>query len=384
MGAKPMLVRYSLGKNGKAVKKALVYTKSEHKIDIRHVDPDALRIVRRLRDCGHEAYIVGGAVRDLMEGRRPKDFDIVTSALPSSIRKTFRNSRVIGKRFRLVHVFYPDKIFEVSTFRSIKNGTIGNEFGVMDEDVMRRDFTINALYYDPEKEQVIDYVGGVKDLRAKRLVSIIPAKVIFKEDPVRMLRAIKYSVMSGCAMPHSLERELKKSARLLGSVSPSRLTEEIVKIVNSGRARDIVQRAIECDLFMDLQHGASFLMDDCPGFAESYEKSLERLDVEVQAGRCELLGERLAFLIRDFAMMIADWKGEPQEVFRKVYAECRRFILPMNPPCVELERAVSICLAEGGVTLPKKKKKRRGAPAAFNAAKGSGIPASSRGAAIAH
>ena len=357
-----MLVRYSLGKNGKAVKKALVYTKTEHNISRALVDGDAQRVIRRLKDCGYDAFMVGGAVRDLMSGRRPKDFDIVTSAEPPVIKKIFRNSRIIGKRFRLVHVFYPDKIFEVSTFRSIKNGSIGNEFGTMDEDVLRRDFTINALYYDPEREQVIDYVGGVKDLRLKRLSSIIPVKVIFKEDPVRMLRAIKYAVMSGCEMQGALRKELARSARLLQTVSPSRLTEEIVKIVNSGRAHDIIQETLKYDLFMDLQYGASFLMDDCEGFAESYEQSLKSLDEAQAAGLCPRLGDRLAFLLRDFVRMIADWKGEPLEVFSAVYAECRRFILPMNPPRVELEHAVLRCLAEGGIAPPKKKKRTRRVP----------------------
>ncbi len=364
-----MLVRYSHDKNGKAVKKALVYTKPEHKINRNLIDPDALRIIQKLKAEGHEAYIVGGAVRDLMTGRRPKDFDIVTSAEPPAIRKIFRNSRIIGKRFRLVHVFYPDKIFEVSTFRSIKNGTIGNAFGVMDEDVLRRDFTVNALYYDPEKEQVIDYVGGVKDLRAKKLVPVISVKVIFKEDPVRMLRAIKYAVMSGCRFQRSLRRELKKSAHLLKTVSPSRLTEEIVKILNSGYACGIIKEALKYDIFMDLQYGAAYLMDDCTGFASSYEKSLKRLDVAVSSGKCPRLGDKLAFLIRDFVRMIADWKGEPLEVYRAVYAECRRFILPMNPPRIELEHAVLRCLAEGGAVPPQKKKKKSRRASPFKGAK---------------
>ena len=144
-----MLVRYSADKNGKPVKKAVIYTNKEHGIQLSKIDPDALYVVSHLRDSGFSGYIVGGAVRDLIVGKTPKDFDIVTDATPSRIKKIFRNSRIIGRRFRLVHVFFGTKIFEVSTFRSIIDGSVGNSFGSMDEDVLRRDFTLNALYYDP-------------------------------------------------------------------------------------------------------------------------------------------------------------------------------------------------------------------------------------------
>ena len=191
MKAIVMLIRYSTDKNGRPVRKAVIYTKDEHKIPREKIDSDAFFVVSHLRNAGFDAYIVGGAVRDLLIGKHPKDFDIVTSATPSKIKRLFRNSRIIGKRFRLVHVFFGEKIFEVSTFRSIAEGSIGNVFGTMDEDVQRRDFSLNALYYDPLKEQVIDYVHGVEDIRRKLVRPIIPLDRIFVEDPVRMLRAVK-------------------------------------------------------------------------------------------------------------------------------------------------------------------------------------------------
>lgn len=353
-----MLIRYSHDKNGRTIKKAFIYTRKDHKINRHLIDADALRIISRLKDFGYDGYLVGGAVRDLIIGKRPKDFDIVTSAEPSNIKKIFRNSRIIGKRFRLVHIFYPEKIFEVSTFRSNKKGSVGNEFGTMDEDVMRRDFTINALFYDPETERIIDYTGGVKDLQMKKLSPVIPVKTIFREDPVRMLRALKYSVSSGCKMGFALRREIKKSAPLLEGVSPSRLTEEIIKIMNGGNACKIMKEAVRYDLFMYLQYGAADLIEESREFSAVYEKSLEDLDNLVAAGKAVRLGDKLAFFIRDFLKMITDWRGEPQEVYKTVYAECRRFILPMNPPRVELEYAVAKCLAEGGVVVrPRKKKK---------------------------
>src|SRR5574344_1085961 len=189
-----MLIRYGTDGNGKLIKKANVYTSQEHLISNTNIDPDALQIIHRLRDAGFTAYIVGGAVRDLIVGNKPKDFDIVTDATPSKIKRIFRNSRIIGRRFRLVHIFFGQKIFEVSTFRSIIDGSVGNLFGTMDEDVMRRDFTLNALYYDPIKEQVIDYTGGVEDIKKGIVRPVIPMDKIFVEDPVRMLRAVKYEI----------------------------------------------------------------------------------------------------------------------------------------------------------------------------------------------
>ena len=162
-----MLVRYTRNNTNKKLSKALIYTATEHSIDPRKVDSEAIRIINGLHNAGYEAYIVGGAVRDLLIGKTPKDFDIATSAEPARIRKIFKNSRLIGKRFRLVHVFYGSKIYEVSTFRSLEKGSVGNSFGSIDEDVRRRDFTLNALYYNPIKNIIVDYVDGVEDIRKK-------------------------------------------------------------------------------------------------------------------------------------------------------------------------------------------------------------------------
>ena len=135
-----MLIRYGTDKFGRPVKKAVVYTKNEHNIPKEKIDFDAILIINRLKDAGFHSYIVGGAVRDLIVGNTPKDFDIVTDATPSKIKRLFRNSRIIGKRFRIVHVVFGQKIFEVSTFRSNADGSsVGNEFGTIDEDVLRRD-----------------------------------------------------------------------------------------------------------------------------------------------------------------------------------------------------------------------------------------------------
>lgn len=346
-----MLTRYSPDSKGRAVRKALIYTKNEHGIKKNLIDPDAVKIISHLRGYGFEAYLVGGAVRDLLIGKTPKDFDLVTNAEPSKIKRLFRNSRIIGKRFRLVHIFFTDKIFEVSTFRSLEEGTVGNSFGTMDEDVQRRDFTLNALYYDPLKEQVIDYVGGVKDIRAHRLEPVIPLKIIFKEDPVRMLRAVKYAVSTDSAIPFMLRRAIRRDSRLMQPVSPSRLTEEIIKILNTGKARRIVNECLKFDIFMYLQPGANNLIDGSAKFALAYAESLDTLDALVASGEETRLGQRLVFLIRDLVSIVAVPGDPPSEVYNKVYHECRRFIMPMNPPRVELEFAVRHCLKSIGVNV---------------------------------
>ena len=380
-----MLVRYGKDNDGRPVKKAVVYTKDEHRIPIERIDSDAIRIIRRLKENGHSAYFVGGAVRDLLVGNTPKDFDIVTDATPSRIRRLFRSARIIGRRFRLVHVVFGPKIFEVSTFRSTVEGSVGNDFGTMDEDVMRRDFTLNALYYDPIQEHVIDYVGGVRDIRKGVIRPVIPLDRIFVEDPVRMLRAVKYSVTTHCAMQWQLRHKIKKSASLLSPVSPSRLTEEIFKIVNSAHAFDIVREALDVDIYMYLQPAATNLILSDREFEKNYFENLKRLDALSTVEKESRLGKKLDFLVKDFILSLTDWKKEIAEnsavgeLYEKTWNETRRFVLPMNPPRVELEYAIRSVLREIGVNIripkpprpesgepnaaPKRRRRRRRKPA---------------------
>ena len=346
-----MLVRYGQNAEGKQVRQALVYTKDEHKIALEKIDIEAVKIIQRLNSQGFEAYIVGGAVRDLLIGHVPKDFDIATSAEPSKIRKMFRNSRVIGRRFRLVHIFFGEKIYEVSTFRSTEDGSIGNKFGTIDEDVHRRDFTLNALYYDPIHELVIDYVDGVKDIRAKKVRPIIPLQLIFSEDPVRMIRAIKYAAMTDSAIPFFLQLQIRKNAHLLEFVSPSRITEEINKIIFSGHASDIIKKLLDFKLYVYLQPGACAFIDSSSKFKKIYIENLALLDKEVDAKPQIKQGECLKSLLKDYIRLIANPEGPPQEVYTYVYKECRHFILPMNPQRKELEFAVKSVLNDLGIKV---------------------------------
>jgi poly(A) polymerase len=356
-----MRFRYSTEKNGRPVKKAIVYTQDEHGINFSDVDGDAVNITGRLKAAGYETYIVGGAVRDLMLGKKPKDFDIVSEASPSRIKKIFRNARIIGRRFRLVHVYFGPKIFEVSTFRSLKDGPTSNTFGNIEEDVLRRDFTLNALFYDPGQQIVVDYVGGMKDIREKRIRPIIPLSTIFRDDPVRMIRAVKYGAMAGFRLPLRLKWRIKKQSPLLAAVSPSRLTEEIFKIVHSSSAASVVEALEALGLYEYLQPQASRLMKESADFRARYLKSMALLN---QEGFKNLPGEALGALIQDYLEDNTDWEGGIAETYKNAFTSARAFVLPMNPPRFELDHAVRLFLAAHGVTIKKSRFLEWGKPGA--------------------
>ena len=354
-----MRFRYSTEENGKLVRKAVVYTQDEHKINFSDVDTQAVYITERLQANGYESYIVGGAVRDLILGKKPKDFDIVTAANPTRIKKIFRNSRIIGRRFRLVHVFFGQKILEVSTFRSIKDGPTSNTFGTIEEDVLRRDFSLNALFYDPMKQLVVDYVGGMKDIRKRLIRPIIALPNIFVDDPVRMIRAVKYAAMVDFKLPLTLRWRIRRHSSLLADVSPSRLTEEIFKIIYSPHALEIVKALDALGLYHYLQPQAAELFKSAPGFKVRYFETLAKLKSENFKNRP---GEALTVLVRDYLNDNADWtglrdgEGQPRplsERYKNAFILGRKFVLPMNPPRMELDCAMRLLFSEHGVFIKK-------------------------------
>lgn len=210
----------------------------------------ALKICDRLQDAGFEAYVVGGAVRDLMLGKNPKDFDVATSATPEQVRHVFHRSRIIGRRFRIVHVPFYDKhgeeVIEVTTFRGSsdaptdESGRIirDNVYGSLEEDALRRDFTINALYYDPNKEEILDFHHGLADIKSKRLTIIGDPEQRYREDPVRMLRAIRLSAKLGLTLAPETQKPIAPLAKLLGNIPSARIFDEMMKLLLSGRAWD--------------------------------------------------------------------------------------------------------------------------------------------------
>lgn len=211
------------------------------KFDKKFLDKDALKVVKTIHKAGFEVYLVGGCVRDLLLGLEPKDFDVATNAKPEQVHKLFKRSRLIGRRFRLVHVmFSARKFIEVATFRSgqvqtAKSGVIvrDNCYGSLEDDVVRRDFNINALYYDIHKHEVIDYVGGLKDLEVKEIHIIGEAKLRFSEDPVRMIRAIRFSEKIGAELSDEVKSCILDQASLLSNISPARLYEECIKLFHN-------------------------------------------------------------------------------------------------------------------------------------------------------
>src|SRR6201990_338104 len=208
-------------------------------LDRAAIDPDADRVVRKLTRAGHKAYLVGGCVRDLLVAKTPKDFDVATSATPNEIKATFRNCRIIGRRFRLAHVFFGSKIIETSTFRANPRDEDDhdllirrdNVFGNESEDAKRRDFTINGLFYDVEREEVIDHVGGLADLEAKLVRTIGDPDVRFQEDPVRILRAIKFAARLDFGFEPTTWRALLRWRGEISKCAPPRLLEEIHRLM---------------------------------------------------------------------------------------------------------------------------------------------------------
>ena len=281
----------------------IVRPRSAHGISRDAIDPDALKVLYRLKSSGYRAYLVGGSVRDLLLGRKPKDFDIGTDARPEDIRSVFRNSRLIGRRFRLAHIlFRGGKVVEVATFRrapelpdpSDASADLlvrsDNTYGTPEEDAIRRDFTVNGLFYDIADFSVIDYVGGLADLEAGLIRTIGVPDVRFREDPVRMLRAVEFACrLSFAITPRDYEAILLHRRELVRSSLP-RVTEEISAILRGGRSLPTFLLLREMGLLdvvlPDLSEELRRIDPEHPGGAGHFFWSLlEVLDAERRRGR---------------------------------------------------------------------------------------------------
>jgi poly(A) polymerase len=228
--------------------------------DKRLLDRDAVKVVQTISKAGFEVYLVGGCVRDLLLGLEPKDFDIATNAKPEQVNKLFKRSRLIGRRFRLVHVmFSARKYLEVATFRSgqvktAKSGVIvrDNCYGNIEEDVVRRDFRINALYYDINTEEVIDYIGGLTDVDSRQIHIIGDPMVRFEEDPVRMIRAVRFQTKLDFELSDEIKSAIHQQAALLSNISPARLYEECIKLFHNEYGFKVYERLEKYDLLKHL------------------------------------------------------------------------------------------------------------------------------------
>ncbi|WP_020612798.1 polynucleotide adenylyltransferase PcnB [Sediminispirochaeta bajacaliforniensis] len=350
-----MLKRYATDEKGQSVPIAKIYTEQEHPISSDQIDGDAFAITRRLKDAGFEAYIVGGAVRDLLQGKSPKDFDIATSAYPKQVRKLFRNSRIIGRRFRLVHVHYGSgKIIEVSTFRADdEEGNSNNVFGTLEDDVKRRDFSVNALYLDPQKLHIIDFVDGVKDVRAGKMKSLLPLDRTFKDDPVRMIRAVKYSTGGGFRMGWKLRRAIARHVDELERCPSSRMTEEVFKVLSSGRSALLIDEFLKTGLFRHmLPRIDSFLKSGDKKLRGAFFASLEELDLLVREKNEDRKGQMLVRLLSPFLELSLEGTNSV-DLFRDTFKSCKQLLEPITPPNHEVEMAVIKLFRQCGIRTPR-------------------------------
>jgi poly(A) polymerase len=294
----------------------VILTESQHGLQRDMIAHEALRVLTRLDEAGYKAYLCGGGVRDLLMGRTPKDFDIATDARPEEVKRIFRNCRIIGRRFKLAHVFFRDVIIETATFRALldapppeaeevqlpsrrrtdvpdptfatRGGVIvrDNVYGTPEEDARRRDFTINGLFYDIADGSIIDYVGGLKDLEHRVLRVIGDPETRFHEDPVRMVRAVRIASQLDFEIErHAREAIMKMCGELVNS-SRERLQEEMLKILNCGRALRVFERSWQKGLFQTIYPGFSGWLQSPAGHATLHwvKKALRQFDVWKEAG----------------------------------------------------------------------------------------------------
>lgn len=276
-----------------------IYPAKDHSIRNRQISKNSLIVINKLNSAGFNAYLVGGGVRDLLLGLSPKDFDIVTDAHPSEIRKVFRNSRIIGRRFRLVHVVFGREVIEVATFRSNEVDdsskhyqtnqegfvTRDNIYGTIDEDAMRRDFTVNALFYDVRNQAIIDYCGGYEDLKNKTLRLIGDPADRFLEDPVRILRAIRFEAKLGFKIDPKLLAPIEEHRALLANVSPARMYDEVLKLFLTGHGEKSYTGMMQHEIF-EILFPLTYDSLKKQGFPEQHllRQSLKNSDIRAAQG----------------------------------------------------------------------------------------------------
>ncbi|KZZ59407.1 poly(A) polymerase, partial [Oleiphilus sp. HI0125] len=250
-----------------------IISRDEHPVSRKHISPNALKVLYRLENAGFKAYLVGGCIRDLLLGIQPKDFDIATNAHPEQVHKLFSNSRLIGRRFKLVHVLFGREIIEVATFRGSNEDssaqqqtaegmlTRDNVYGTIEEDSIRRDFTANALYYSATDFCIYDYCDALTDIKAHSLKLIGEPEERYREDPVRMLRAIRFSEKLNFDIEQKAEQSIHELSHLMSMVAPARLFDEIIKLFVSGYGAAIFERLLDTGLFKALFPSVAHTID---------------------------------------------------------------------------------------------------------------------------
>ena len=280
--------------SSKANPKPTLLTAKEHGINPKLVSANAIRVTQTLQENGFKAFIVGGAVRDLLTGVKPKDFDIATNATPEQVKRLFRRAFIIGRRFQIVHVMFGQDLLEVTTFRGPSNDAApkdehgrvlrDNTFGEQHEDAARRDFTINAMYYDPASQTVLDYHGGIKDIRKKILRIIGVPEARYREDPVRMLRVVRFAAKLQFEIDAATRAPIAVMAPLINNVPAARVFDEMLKLLTSGHAMACLQQLRK----EGLHHGLMPLLDvvlEQPLGEKFVTLALANTDERVQQGK---------------------------------------------------------------------------------------------------
>ena len=265
----------------------VVITRGEHGISRKQFSPNAIKVLYRLKDGGYDAYLVGGCIRDILLGQQPKDFDVVTNATPDQVKKLFRNCRLIGRRFRLAHIVFGREIIEVATMRghheaqedknqisqSSEHGQLlrDNVFGSIEEDAERRDFSINALYYSIKDFSIHDYANGLEAIKAKQIELIGDPETRYREDPVRMLRAVRFATKLDMSISPKSEKPIGELANLLDNIPPARLFEEVLKLFLNGKAEANFLMLRKYGLFNALFPSLNKILDKNPnGFEHAF------------------------------------------------------------------------------------------------------------------
>ncbi len=346
------------------------YGASEHGIDVQRVSRNALRVCETLHEAGFKAYVVGGAVRDLLLGVTPKDFDVATNATPEQVRTHFRRAIIIGRRFRLVHVMFGSDTIEVSTFRALQtdartdeHGRVlaDNVFGEQVEDAARRDFTINALYYDPLTQTVLDYHDGVKDVRRKRLRMIGDPAVRYREDPVRMLRAVRFAAKLGFEIDAATRAPIASMADLMRNVPGARLFDEMLKLLTSGHSVACITR-LRAE---GLHHGLLPLLDvilEQPQGERFVMLALSRTDERVQAGKHIAAGFLFATLL--WHEVLKRWKEREHSGQQRIPALDAAIddVLETQTESLAIQRRYTSDMREIWMLQPRFERRTGGAP----------------------
>lgn len=297
--------------------------RSKHGVSRDGISASARRVTSTLQEKGFAAYVVGGAVRDLLLGLVPKDFDVATDATPEQVKAAFRRSRIIGRRFRLVHVMFGNETIEVSTYRARQGNDLegqaadehgrilrDNVFGTQEEDASRRDFTINAMFYDPTTEQILDFCDGLADLKARRLRMIGDPEQRYREDPVRMLRAVRLAAKLGLQIESGTREPIRRLAPLLANVPSARLFEEMMKMLFSGHATACLLQLRQ----EGLHHGLLPMLDvilEQPMGERFVMAALQRTDERIRSDRPVSPGFLFAALL--WHEVLAAWKLAEEE-----------------------------------------------------------------------